>query len=114
MTILFRYHRVPRDDGTLVDAPYIPVWIKDRHQRTREVLALIDSGADSCVLPNDMAEFLGLKQENEEQSTAGIGGPVKVRRSKLSLTVKNERERYDITVPVLVAQDTNIDIPLIL
>ena len=114
MSIVFRYHRLARDDGTLIDAPYVPVWIKDRHDRMRQFLALIDSGADSSVLPYDMADFLGLKQEEQVQNTAGIGGPVKVRKSKLALTVKNERERYSITIPVLVAQDKEVDIPLIL
>ena len=87
---------MPRDDGTLVDAPYIPIWIKDKSDRLRRIFALVDSGADSCVIPNDMAEFLGLIQEETVENTAGIGGTVKVRSSKLSFAVKSGRENYNL------------------
>jgi len=78
-----------------------------------EVIALIDSGADNTVVPKDLAELLGLK-ENVESETGGIGGKVKTKKSRLRFKIKNNRESYTLDVPVLVLQDKNADVPLLL
>ncbi|MBI4451625.1 retropepsin-like domain-containing protein [Candidatus Woesearchaeota archaeon] len=113
MAIILRYVHVPRSDGTLVKAPFIPVFVRDSRDKLLQVAALLDSGADNTVVPRDLATVLGLK-EDEHLDTGGIGGKVKVRRSKLQITLRGSREYYMLQLPVLVMQDKSEDVPLIL
>ncbi len=114
MAIIFRYAHVPRPDGTLRDAPYIPVLVRHRSGRMVRVLALIDSGADTTVVPKDLALALGLHERSPPEETGGIGGKVPVRRAQLSIQIHGGRERHSLTLPVLVLQDENADLPLLL
>ena len=113
MSITFKYVHVQRLDKTLWRAPFIPVHIHDANGRTIIVNALIDSGADTTVIPSDLAELLGLKQ-TEELETGGIGGKVKVKKTKLNFILKGEHERHSLLVPALVLQDANNSTPLLL
>jgi hypothetical protein len=51
-------------------------------------------------------------KEGEEIETGGIGGSVKVRKSKLNVIVKGRRESYPLNLDVLVLQNKS-PIPLI-
>src|SRR3989338_7162786 len=110
MALTFRYARVPRPDGTLRDAPYIPVYVHHSSGRLVKVVALIDSGADTAVVPKDLAIALGLRESSKTEDTGGIGGTVAVRRARLTLQIRGERERYALRIPVLVIQDENADV----
>ena len=59
------------------------------------VQALIDSGADGVIIPKIMAEFFGL-EEGAISKSQGIGGVVHVKKSRITLTVKNEGESYTL------------------
>lgn len=113
MSIIYRYVHVPRPDGTLRHAPFIPVFVTNKFGRTMEIIALIDSGADTTVIPKDLAELLGLKEEDSTE-TGGIGGNVEVKKSRLSFRIKGPRENYPLEVPALILQDKNEDVPLLL
>ena len=115
MAINFRYVHVPRPDGTLRKAPFIPIHVRNKEGRVIELIALLDSGADQTVISNDLAEFLGLKQhKTPEGKTGGIGGKVKVNASALSLQLKGEHESHNLTIPVLVLQEDYEDVPPLL
>ena len=88
MTITFRYIHVPRKDGTLRRAPFIPVYVRDKNGKVLKLVALIDSGADTTIVPKDVALVLGLKEKLHDEHTAGIGGLVSVKSSRLSFQVK--------------------------
>ena len=113
MAITFRYEKVPRRDGTLRKAPYIPIYVRIKEGKLIKVVALLDTGADTTVIPNDLAEVLGLKQ-TESLETGGIGGKTKVKKSRLTLEIKGEHEKHQLTIPVLVLQNRSEDVPLIL
>jgi len=113
MSIIFRYVHVPRPDGTLRKAPYIPIFSRDRNGKLVRIVALVDSGADDTVVPKDLSIILGLK-EHEESDTGGIGGKVKARKSRLSFEIRGSRETYHLDVPVLILQDQSSDVPLLL
>ena len=103
MAITFRYIHVPRPDGTLRKAPFIPIYVRNKEGRLIKLVALLDSGADNSVISKDLAELLGLKQsKTPEGETGGIGGKVKVKKSRLSFQIKGEHEKYTVTIPVLV------------
>ncbi|RJQ20232.1 hypothetical protein C4580_04310 [Candidatus Woesearchaeota archaeon] len=112
MAIIFKYVRVSRPDKTLWKAPFIPAHIHDAHGRAIIVNALIDSGADTTVIPKDLAEVLGLKQ-TDTLETGGIGGKVNVRKTRLTFTLKGKHEHYPLTVPALVLQDATNSTPLL-
>lgn len=114
MAIIYRYVHVPRLDGTLRQAPFIPIFVTNKFGKTMEVIALLDSGADNTVVPKDLAEILGLKEEKIDIDTGGIGGKVKVKKSRLRFKIKGEREKYSLDVPALVLQDADSDVPLLL
>jgi len=115
MAIIFKYVHVPRKDGTLRRAPYIPIFVNNKEGKLIRLVALIDSGADYSIVPKDLAIFLGLKEHDVgEGKTSGIGGDVNVRGSTLRFAVKGDRENYPLEVPVLILQDENLDVPLLL
>lgn len=114
MTIIYRYVHVPRPDGTLRHAPFIPIFVKDKFGKTMRIVALLDSGADETVIPKDLSDLLGLKEEKTDMTTGGIGGEVKVKKSRLHFRIKRGREDYPLSVPCLVMQDSNSDVPLLL
>ncbi len=114
MAITFKYIHVQRPDGTLKRAPYIIVYLRNKDGKLMKMVGLLDSGADNTVVPNDLAQILGLKEErNSDDETKGIGGKVKTTSSKLHLRIKNERENYSLDIPVLILK-TDSDIPLLL
>jgi len=98
MAISLKYAKMP--DCSL-RAPYIPILVHNKFGRMMKILALVDSGSDSAVLPNDMADLLELNLK-EETETRGIGGMVKVRRTKFHFRIKNKRESYPLSVDALV------------
>lgn len=112
MALVFRYASLLRSDGTLHHAPIIKVFAHTVEGRFIEVAALVDSGADSTVVPADLAVVLGLSL-GEEIKTGGLGGMVLARKSMLSFTLAKGREKYVLTAPALVLVD-NVDVPLIL
>jgi len=114
MSIIFRYVHVPRRDGTLRHAPFIPLLITNKFGRTMKIIALLDSGADTTVIPKDLAEVIGLKEKKTDSETGGIGGKVKVKESKLRFRIAGNRESYSLEVPALVLQDADADVPLLL
>lgn len=114
MAIIFRYEHIPRPDGTLRKAPYIPIHVKGSSGKMIRIVALLDSGADNTVIPKDLAEILGLKGKGDELDTGGIGGKVKVKKTRLRFMIRSQRESYSFNVPALIMQDKNVDVPLIL
>ncbi len=114
MAIIFRYIHIPRPDGSLRKAPFIPIKVRDKSGKPLKIIALLDSGADDTVIPKDLANILGLKEQKEETETAGIGGKVKVKKTRFNFIVEGKKEKYPISVPALVIQDEDADIPLLL
>ena len=105
---------MPRADGTLKKAPYVPVFLQGDKGKLIKVTALLDSGADTTIIPKDLATVLGLKLHKYEEETGGIGGKVKVRKAQVSLIIKGGHEKYSLNIPVLVLEKEDIDVPLLL
>ena len=105
---------MPRKDGSLRHAPFIPILVKNKFGQAMNVVGLLDSGADNTVVPKDLAEILGLREDPELDETGGIGGNVNVKRSRLSFKLVGSHESYPLDVPALVLQDPNADVPLLL
>ncbi len=117
MAITFRYKRIERrwegGDPVYVYTPSIPVTFVNGDEAI-DVVALIDSGADHCIISRGLAELLGLDLSGPVEETRGIGGSVEAVPTYMNVIVKNSHERYQIRVPVYVLMREDADIPPIL
>jgi len=75
MSLIFRYKRVDRPDKTTVKLPSVPITLIGKE--TFDTIALVDSGADTCVMPKVIAEILGLDLSGEIAPIFGLGGETK-------------------------------------
>ncbi len=114
MAITFKYAKVPRKDGSLRRAPFIPIYLRDKNEKLLKFIALVDSGADTTVIPKDVAIVLGLKESDKEEQTGGIGGFVRVKTSRMGFQIVGEHEKHSLDIPVLILQDPNDDVPILL
>ena len=74
MGITYKYVPVRRPDGTLLHAPYIPIKVHSAVlDRWLYVNFLVDSGADTTVIPKELALSLGMTEDAETINTSGIG-----------------------------------------
>ena len=111
MTLTFRYKTIQRPDGTVVKTPSIPVQL--RGKENVDVIALIDSGADISVLPQGIAELLGLNVDGKRESAFGIGGTVACVQTTLSAVLAKGHEQYTFQLPVKVILG-DYDLPILL
>ncbi|MCX6651421.1 MAG: aspartyl protease family protein [Methanomassiliicoccales archaeon] len=79
-----------------------------------EILALLDSGADSTAIPKEMAEVLGLDLTGKKEKSYGIGGTVDSINSRVNLTVQKGHEHYTMTVDVKVILKGDLQLPPLL
>lgn len=68
-----------------------------------DVFGLVDSGADVCFFPEDLAQLLNLKKENEEK-VMGMGGVVSVFQSHATFQFndKSAHRKHELKVPVYI------------
>lgn len=78
-----------------------------------EVIALLDSGADVSVIPQDIAELLGIDLTKEKEISRGIGGEVDVINTKIKINIKKGHESYNFLIPVQVVMGDS-KVPVIL
>lgn len=116
MTLSFRYKKVKRKDNQEIKSPSIPIILSGSGGKY-EFFALLDSGADVSVIPQDTAELLGLDLSGEKEDANGIGGKVLAVHSKVNLEIKRGHESYNLLLPVkiiLSKQNSELDIPILL
>lgn len=110
MALHYSYQVVHCADGRQVHAPMILVKLQGR--RSVNTLALIDSGAERCVVPGSLAKDMGLV-EMKPSSALGIGGTVPSFESEMEVTLSKVDESLSVIVPVTVVQDQE-DFPVLL
>ena len=118
MAITFKYKKIERKeeeghDSVYVYTPSIPVTLVNGGEAI-DVVALIDSGADHCIISKGLAELLNLDLSKTPEDTKGIGGSVEAVSTVMNIVVQNSHERYPIRVPVFVMMQEDTDIPPIL
>lgn len=103
MTLSFNYHKLPNKKGVDTKTPTIPINLKGKSETSINVYALIDSGADVSIIPKALAEFLNLDLSGETSISHGIAGEIKVKESKMKVTLKKSHEEvYSYIIPVQV------------
>jgi hypothetical protein len=93
MTTSFKY----RADDKGVYRPYIPIRLHhgDKHI---DVLALLDSGADTCFIPRGLGEYLGYDLTKEGDYSYGVNSRFRVLRTSITLNIKVDHRDYSIPI----------------
>ena len=113
MAIIYPYSSIKNESGRSHHGPYVPIYINHPDGKLLVFLALIDSGADSCVMSKSTAEFLKLKLGKTDK-TGGIGGDTKGRWSNFSFKIIGEHEQHSCNdVPVFVLEQ-DLDVAVLL
>jgi len=94
MTLKFRYKLVKRPDGTEVKAPVVPLRLSGE-KGSFDTPALLDSGADISVMPEVVAETLGLDLSGERSPAFGIGGKSESVGTFAEITIGKKHEIYN-------------------
>lgn len=114
MAPIFRYKKIDRPGplGTIY-APAIPVTFSGVKE-SLDVIALLDSGADTTAIPKGIAEILELDLSGAKEHVVGIGGKLSAVASTLTCTVKGVHEKYIFPLHVKVLLEEAERFPILL
>lgn len=117
MTLTFRYKKVKRPNNTEVKSPSIPIILSGNGGKY-QFMALLDSGADMSVIPEEVAELLGLDLSGNKEEAQGIGGKVNSLQTSVNLELGKPHEIYTFSLPVKVIftkdGDNEQELPILL
>lgn len=102
MIFSFNYHKLPNKKGVDKRTPTIPITLKGGAETSIQVYALIDSGADISIIPKALAEVLDLDLSGKIHPSYGIAGEIKVKDSKMRVTIKKNHETSTFVIPVQI------------
>ena len=94
------------------DYPLIPVKFTFNGRETPMIDALLDSGGDFIVIPNAIAQYLGLKLENAG-CVDTAGGETTLCKTTVDLLMKGDSGEYKYEGLEIHVSDRN-DIPVLL
>ncbi len=97
----FKYFSYKRPNG-LVRLPMIPIILIGNNDLRFETMALLDSGADSTCITQDIAEVLGLDLSGKKEPMGGITGETKCARSKVLVSINQTRFNYKKNIEVFI------------
>ncbi len=114
MSLVFKYKKIERPPPIPpIFSPVIPVTLKSENEQV-DVIALVDSGADTCAIPKGIAEILSLDLSGEIKPVLGVGGEGKCITTKVTVIVQHGHEKYMIPVELKVILDSHDKFPVIL
>lgn len=101
----FKYQKLPyggSSNRTLIARPYIPVHLHSGSQRTPSpYYALLDSGADSVLMPAELGEVIGItdfKSGNREDSIGVAGQRAEIYYHEIELQIVGSNRKLKIKV----------------
>jgi hypothetical protein len=113
MVLNFKYKEVANPEGVKKKRPMVPVTLSNGDV-SFEILALLDSGADSTAIPQEMAEVLGLDLSGKKDKSHGIGGTVDSINSRVNVAIQKGHEHYSMTIDVKVLLKDGLQLPPLL
>lgn len=105
MSIEYKFKKEKVDDG-FVSRPRIIVELIGKHGVSIEIPALIDSGCDITVIPEGIAEAIGLKTKGKKTELHGHRGSSPAIPSKTTIKFISRVRRNSMTlrnVPILIS-----------
>ncbi len=103
MVLVYRFKKERLEDGAFVSRPRILITVQGKNMSV-EVPALIDSGGDITVIPENLAKVIGLRLEGKKEQLYAFRESNEAIQSKATVTFigKAYRQNVTITIPVLV------------
>ena len=99
MNLSFRYKKVTND----IQRPVIPLQFNQDDGTTGTIAGLLDSGSDVILIPKDIAETLGLTIGKKTTEIDGVGGKVKIVKSRVRISLDDGKRVYRIPHPLEVS-----------
>ena len=93
MNFKYKVNKRPFEDKN--KSPSIPIYLKGNGDTSFQFIGLLDSGADYSVIPQDVAELLGLKLNGEKEKVRGIGGWLDSVTETITITINKGHEIYN-------------------
>jgi hypothetical protein len=98
--------------------PYLTVFLRNGYRTTTHVMALVDSGSDYCIFPDDLASQLGLDlMKAERRFIHGISGvQQEARLARVSLGVLDpgqDRAFDEVSINCAFCTDFKFGSPLL-
>ena len=113
MSLTFRYKTIERPDPLPpAVSPMIPVTLRAKERL--DVLALLDSGADTTAFSKDIAELIGADLSGKRETIDGIGGQVEAVEAGIWIIVQKGHEKYHIRTKAKVILEDREDFPIII
>jgi len=115
MNFKYKLNKRPFEDNS--KTPSIPISIRGNGNTNFGFMALLDSGADFSIIPQDVAELLNLDLTKKKEKVRGIGGWLDSIEDKITINISKGHESYSfiISVKVILGEGDKIgDIPIIL
>ena len=110
MSISFKYRSVRLKSGRIIHKPIIPLVLKSKE--TILVLGILDSGSDTTIIPEEIANQIGIEYIGYNEVSGISGKPIKSREGKVNIEFGKGHEIYSFVMPVLIP--INKDVPLII
>ncbi len=104
MPLIYKFKKEKLDDGGYVSRPKILVRLSGE-SFTMDVVALLDTGCDITVIPENLAKALGLKMTGKKEKLFGFRESSEAIKSSLNVSFlgKEDRQTEKLNnVPVLV------------
>jgi predicted aspartyl protease len=92
MNLSFRYKKVTND----IYRPIIPLQFNLSDGTAVTIAGLLDSGSDVILIPRDVAESLELNVGRKTSEMDGVGGRIKVAKSRIRVRLDDGRRVYRI------------------
>lgn len=112
MAITFKYKLIERPEPLKpIRSPSVPITLAGPKDSI-DVVALVDSGADTSAIPRGIAEILGLDLSGERENIIGIGGKSPAVKTLARITIQRGHERYSFPLKVYVLLEAE-DFPIL-
>lgn len=105
MTLIYKFKKEKLESGLYATRPRILVELRGSHGSI-VIPALIDSGCDMTVVPEGIAEAIGLTMEGDKHRLYGYRESTEALQSKATITFLGKEQRQSVIltdVPVLIA-----------
>jgi hypothetical protein len=104
MRLAYKFRKAIDKHGNNLLRPEIEVRLVGK-AKSQKVIALLDSGADTCFIPRALADRLGIELEGNATTTKGVGGLVSVFDRLLDIEFYSGHEKATV-------RDVPVSIPL--
>ena len=111
MTFSFKYKPARLNSGKIISRPMVPIILEGESKIA--VFAMLDSGSDLTIIPEELAEILSINFSGENEVFGISRESVKAKEGRINVRFGKGKEFYNFSIPILVPLDKQ-DIPIII